>query len=197
MEGKGPGAGDVVKLDVILAGRDGVALDTAVCRMIHLPVADVKYLAKAEAQGLGTTDLDSVSFAGRSIDSMSRPFKRANTSLTALPIPRFLAGWLGAALSKAAIRFDPEKCTLCGTCWKNCPGSAIEPPQEKTKGAVPVWKPDKCIVCYCCAELCPYEAIDFELSFFRNLFLSRGGALLAGAGMLFALIAAWLISMLF
>jgi uncharacterized protein (DUF362 family)/Pyruvate/2-oxoacid:ferredoxin oxidoreductase delta subunit len=197
MEGKGPGAGDVVKHDVILAGRDGVALDTAVCRMIHLPPRDVKYLAKAEAQGLGTTDLDFVSFAGLSIDSVSRPFKRANTSLTALPIPRFLADWLGAALSKATIRFDPEKCTLCGTCWKNCPGSAIEPPREKKNGAVPVWNRDKCIVCYCCAELCPYEAIDFELRFFKNLFLSPGGAAMAGAGVLVLLIAGWLLSLLF
>jgi len=57
-EGNGPSAGDVVKLDLILAGYDPVALDTLVCKIIGLDPDRVLYLAKAEAKGLGSMALE-------------------------------------------------------------------------------------------------------------------------------------------
>ncbi|MHA1459064.1 MAG: DUF362 domain-containing protein, partial [Promethearchaeota archaeon] len=46
MEGKGPSSGDAVKLDLILAGYDPVALDSVVCKIIGFDPSEVLYLAK-------------------------------------------------------------------------------------------------------------------------------------------------------
>ncbi|MHA1507983.1 MAG: DUF362 domain-containing protein [Promethearchaeota archaeon] len=60
MEGKGPSSGDAVKLDLILAGYDPVALDSVVCKIIGFDPSEVLYLAKAEQKELGSTDLEKV-----------------------------------------------------------------------------------------------------------------------------------------
>ncbi|MHA1803406.1 MAG: DUF362 domain-containing protein [Promethearchaeota archaeon] len=171
-EGAGPSKGDVVKLNLILAGFDGVALDSVVCKLIGINIDDVKYIKKAEKKGLGTTNLDHVEILGESIENVSRKFKLPFTTPISVPLPRFLSNFVGNTLFKASVKFNPKKCKLCSTCWTSCPVDAIKPPAIRRLGNVPSWNRKKCITCYCCAELCPHEAIDFKVDYLKNVFLS-------------------------
>jgi len=181
-EGDGPSAGDVVKLDLILAGYDPVALDSLVCKIIGLDPDRVLYLAKAEAKGLGSMALDEFEIIGESIASVRHPFKIPGDKKWSIPFPfpKFLTNYAGRTLFRSTIHFDKSKCRLCGTCWENCPVDAISEPKEMKPGKkVPVWNSSKCITCYCCAELCPCEAVDFKINIPKNILLSWfGGAIL-------------------
>lgn len=171
-EGNGPSAGDVVKLDIILAGYDPVALDTAVCEIIGLDHDEVLYIGKAREKGLGTSDLENFEILGKSISDVKRKFKIPKT-IPVAPLPKFLGKYVGKVLFRSSIKFDKSKCKLCSTCWKNCPVGAISPPKVLKQGKyVPKWDKSTCITCYCCAELCPYEAVDFKINVIKNVLTS-------------------------
>ncbi len=174
-EGKGPSSGDVVKLDIILAGYDGVALDSAVCKIIGFNPSEILYLEKAEKKKLGTTDLESVEFLGEPIDSVFRQFKRPKLKPISMPLPKWLADYIGKTIFKASVKFNRDKCKLCATCWNNCPVNAITPPKELKKGNIPIWDKKKCITCFCCVELCPHEAVKFKLNYIKNALFSWMG----------------------
>jgi uncharacterized protein (DUF362 family)/Pyruvate/2-oxoacid:ferredoxin oxidoreductase delta subunit len=181
MEGNGPSAGKIVKLDIVLAGFDGVAIDSTVCKIIDINPRNVKYLAFAEQKGLGTTNYEKIESRGEKIDNVQRKFKiPATIKPISAWLPRRLADYLARRAFKATITFDNEKCRLCGTCWKNCPVKAIDPPEEMKKGNVPTWDKKKCITCFCCAELCPYHAVDAKIHLVRNLIFSWFGLMLFG-----------------
>jgi uncharacterized protein (DUF362 family)/Pyruvate/2-oxoacid:ferredoxin oxidoreductase delta subunit len=193
-EGRGPAAGDVVKMDLIVAGYDGVAIDTLVSQLIGLDPQKVLYLAKAERQGLGSMDLTQFTFMGDPQASVSRQFKLPSSFSKGVRLPPKVSEFLGTQLFKARIGINPAKCVLCGKCWQNCPVNALTPPENKKIGeTVPLWSADTCITCYCCVELCPEEAIIFKIKPVRNLLRSSVGKWMGivGAGiiLLWALIA--------
>ena len=130
------------------SGFDPVALDTTVCNIIAIDPKKVFYIAKAAKKNLGTTDSAQCGFLGEPIESVKYPFK----------MPKMYK----------SISFDPKKCKQCGTCWKNCPMTAIMPPAILKSGRVPKWDQKKCIMCYCCAELCPYEAVNFKINLVKR-----------------------------
>ncbi|GAI95097.1 unnamed protein product, partial [marine sediment metagenome] len=158
MEGQGPSSGDAVKLDLILAGYDPVALDSVVCKIIGFDPSEVLYLAKAEQKELGSTDLEKVEIIGETIKDVYHKFKRPKLKPISMPLPKWLANYLGKTIFKATVKFNKEECKLCSTCWTNCPVNAINPPEELKKGNIPKWDSKKCITCFCCVELCPHEA---------------------------------------
>ncbi|MFW9938861.1 MAG: DUF362 domain-containing protein [Candidatus Thorarchaeota archaeon] len=171
-EGQGPSSGDVVKLNLILAGYDGVALDTIVCKIIGFDPSDVLYLDKAVQKNLGTMDMDMIEILGEKIESVYRKFKSPKLRPISMPLPKWLADYVGKTIFKATVKFDKEKCKLCSTCWTNCPANAIKPPDKIKKGNTPIWIKKRCITCYCCAELCPHEAVKFKVNFVKNALFS-------------------------
>jgi len=192
-EGQGPSKGDIVKLGIILAGFDGVALDSVICKIIGFDISDVLYLKKAESRNLGTTKLENIELLGEDLESVKRSFKKPKIHPVSIPVPHWLANYIGKTVFKARVEFDKKKCRLCGTCWDNCPVKAINPPEVIKKGNVPKWNKKKCITCYCCVELCPYQAVDFKLNFAKNFMLSWLGLsciiiILAIIGIIFWLI---------
>ena len=60
MEGQGPIAGEPVKLGLIAAGVDPVALDAVATAIMGFDPAEVPYLKYAVERGLGKTDLRSI-----------------------------------------------------------------------------------------------------------------------------------------
>lgn len=193
-EGQGPSAGDVVKMDLVLAGYDGVGLDRVVCEIIELDPQKVKTLEKAREKGIGSTDLNDFEIVGEKIADVQRKFKLPKLTQPGLiKLPKFIRGYLGKLLVKAKVKFDPEKCTCCGTCWKNCPVDAITPPAEIKKGNIPAWNSKKCITCYCCAELCPNEAVEFNVDIIKNLVFSWLGVVVLGGGLVLLLLIIWLL----
>jgi len=171
-EGDGPSKGDVVKMDLILAGFDGVALDSVVSHIIGLNPKEIVHIVKAKERRLGIMDLENIEIIGEPIESVKREFKIPRTKPISMPLPKWLAHYVGKNIFKATVDFDPSKCKLCSTCWENCPVDAISPPEEIKKGNIPNWHKDKCITCYCCAELCPHEAVNFKVSYLKNIFTS-------------------------
>ncbi|MBD3351321.1 MAG: DUF362 domain-containing protein [Candidatus Lokiarchaeota archaeon] len=177
-EGNGPAGGDVVKLDLIIAGYDPVALERVVCEIIDFNYQDIKYIGYAEEKNLGSTKLENIELLGETIEDVKRPFKPPKSRPVSVPLPQWLADYAGKAIFRAEVDFDPEKCRLCSTCWSNCPTQAITPPDKMEKGNIPSWDNEKCITCYCCAELCPYEAVDFKINYVKNVLFSWCGVFL-------------------
>jgi uncharacterized protein (DUF362 family)/Pyruvate/2-oxoacid:ferredoxin oxidoreductase delta subunit len=167
-EGNGPSGGDVVKLDLIMAGYDPIALDTAVCKIIGVPVEKVLYIQKGEERGLGTSDLAKVEVVGETIDGVFRQFKLPKGGGFSAKLPKWLTNYVSKKIFKANLKFSVDKCKLCATCWTNCPVKAIKPPEDLKKGNIPTWDSKKCITCYCCAELCPHEAVEFKIDYLKN-----------------------------
>jgi uncharacterized protein (DUF362 family)/Pyruvate/2-oxoacid:ferredoxin oxidoreductase delta subunit len=174
-EGNGPSAGDVVKLDLILAGYDPVALDTTVCEIIDVKPEKVPYITQAQQKGLGIMDLSLINYPNLIPSAVKRPFKKPSLKPVSVPLPKWFAEYLSKTIFHAQIQFDREKCKLCGTCWNSCPVHAISSPKEMKIGQIPSWDRKKCITCYCCAELCPYEAVAFETNLIKNVLMSWMG----------------------
>jgi uncharacterized protein (DUF362 family)/Pyruvate/2-oxoacid:ferredoxin oxidoreductase delta subunit len=172
-EGQGPSSGDIVKLDLILAGYDAVALDTTVCKIIGFNPKEILYLKKAEGKGLGTTNLMNIRVLGEKIEGVYRKFKPPKVRPVSFPLPKWLANYVGNKIFKATVKFDPKKCKLCATCWSNCPVDAIIPPKELRKGNIPKWNKKRCITCFCCGELCPHQAVNFKINYVKNAILSK------------------------
>ena len=169
-EGNGPTAGEVVKMDIILAGYDPVALDATVCRIVGFNPREVIYLTKAELKGIGNADLDRIEFLGDSIDSVKKKFKRPKNYLISISLLKSFFNYVFNIVFPSTINFNPETCKLCGICWKNCPAQAINPHQIKGNKFPPKLDKNRCIRCYCCVEFCPNEAVDFKINYKRILF---------------------------
>ncbi|MHA1338227.1 MAG: 4Fe-4S binding protein, partial [Promethearchaeota archaeon] len=176
-----------VKLDIIIAGYDPVALDTAICRIIDFNPDDVYYIKKLQEKGFGSAEFE---ILGEPIENIKRMFKKPKSHPVSVPLPKFLAKYVGNVIFRSSIKFDRNKCQLCGTCWKNCPVQAITPPEKRRKSIdIPKWDKNKCITCYCCAELCPYEAVDFKINILKNILTSYLSIIgIGGIGMLIILI---------
>ena len=69
MEGRGPVHGIPVKLDTLIFGRDVLAIDHFIAKLIGVNPDKVKYFTEAKKRGLGTTDYVVV---GAGIDSVSK-----------------------------------------------------------------------------------------------------------------------------
>jgi uncharacterized protein (DUF362 family) len=54
MEGQGPLEGDLVELDLLLAGEDPVAVDHCACRAVGIDPETISHLVLAEKKGIGT-----------------------------------------------------------------------------------------------------------------------------------------------
>jgi uncharacterized protein (DUF362 family) len=75
MEGSGPVDGDPVRMDLIVAGKDVVAVDATCCRVMGFDPHRVKHIRRAFERGLG--ELDNVDVIGERIDDVKRAFKGA------------------------------------------------------------------------------------------------------------------------
>ncbi len=76
MEGRGPVGGIPVKMNTLIFGRDAVAVDHLLARIIGVNPDKVKYLNEAKKRGLGTTDYQIV---GANLKDVERPFVCAPT----------------------------------------------------------------------------------------------------------------------
>ncbi|MEJ2657589.1 MAG: DUF362 domain-containing protein [Desulfobacterales bacterium] len=142
MEGQGPGSGDPVKMDLVLASTDHVALDISVCRILGIEPVGIPVLKRAKVRGLWPERIDYP--IQRPENVAYKGFKLPNTAdhlLTGKKPPR-----------KSPVITD--KCTACGDCENICPKNAV-----KVQGRKAAVTYSKCIRCFCCHEVCPEDAI--------------------------------------
>lgn len=147
MEGDGPTTGIPVKTGMILASRDGIALDDYACKITKLDNVPTNYIASKKGLLRKYTPVGD------------------HPKVTALRKPSaFLAKIVGLSprrltqtIGKVTIKINPHKCHKCGLCQNHCPVKAIN--NFKIDSV-------RCISCYCCNEICPYRAVQIKLSTF-------------------------------
>ena len=70
MEGYGPHSGTPVEFDCIVAGKDLVAVDATVCRMVGLPIEKVDFFDAALEKGLGNFADEAIEVRGNPIEEV-------------------------------------------------------------------------------------------------------------------------------
>jgi len=70
-------SGNPVKMDLVIAGTNPVAVDAVGSAVMGIPPTDVKHLILAEKKGLGTCDLEKVSVLGEPVERVKREFRRS------------------------------------------------------------------------------------------------------------------------
>lgn len=76
-EGQGPVNGRPVKMDLILAGRDIVAVDAVTTAVMGYEPWRIRHLAMAGEHNLGEMNLKKIAIKGQAIESVRRPFDPA------------------------------------------------------------------------------------------------------------------------
>ncbi|MBS3975220.1 MAG: DUF362 domain-containing protein [Syntrophomonadaceae bacterium] len=77
-EGLGPVFGIPVEMDLILAGRDLVAVDTVCSKIMGFEPEELLITANAANRGLGTMNMEEIEVVGCSIPEVYRRFKRSS-----------------------------------------------------------------------------------------------------------------------
>jgi uncharacterized protein (DUF362 family) len=142
MQGQGPGSGDPVKMDLVLASTDCVAMDISVCKILGIEPVGIPALKRAKVRGLWPDKIDYPILSPGAV--AYKGFRLPNTAnhlLTGKKPPR-----------KSPV--ITEKCTACGDCETICPKAAV-----RVKGRKAAVTYTKCIRCFCCHEVCPEDAI--------------------------------------
>ncbi len=142
MQGQGPGGGDPVKLGLLLASTDPVAMDIAVCRTLGIEPVGIPVLKRAKIRKLWPERIDYPILKPK--DVFYKGFKLPSTAdhlLTGKRHPK-----------KSPIITD--KCIGCKECEEICPKGAV-----KVNGEVAKLDYSNCIRCFCCHEVCPENAI--------------------------------------
>jgi uncharacterized protein (DUF362 family) len=80
MEGDGPGAGPVVKMDVIVAGANPLATDMVAADLMGFKAHKVPTFTRARKAGMEPTSLDEIEIRGISRDEARRKFAKPNVA---------------------------------------------------------------------------------------------------------------------
>ncbi|MBM3250027.1 MAG: DUF362 domain-containing protein [Candidatus Omnitrophica bacterium] len=160
MEGEGPATGGKLRsLGLVLAGKDAVALDAVMARIMGIEPMDLLTVREAALRGLGEAGLKRITCLGERLEDLKiEPFLLPPPSLLRSRIPRPVVN-----LAKRLIRYYPcleaDNCVACATCIKACPQNAIT-----LKGRRVSFNYSRCIACFCCQEVCPHAAIKIRRS---------------------------------
>lgn len=73
-------SGNPVEMNLVIAGRDPVAVDAVAAAVMGVSPGAVKHLRYAEQRGLGTCDLNQIEVVGEPIERVRRKFRRSLSS---------------------------------------------------------------------------------------------------------------------
>jgi uncharacterized protein (DUF362 family) len=91
LEGMGPaGLGDPANLGLIVAGKDPVAVDTAICHITQLKVP--RHITEAARLGIGEGDMNKITIIGEEIAVVHKKFQPATGRLSPHPNIELLDG---------------------------------------------------------------------------------------------------------
>jgi len=158
MEGNGPNGGTPRPVGLLLASRDGVAVDAVAGAIMGYAEQEVQTTRLAHERGLGVGRLDGITVLGGRpeefvVPDFRKPFSYRRSFLFAL-IPAALARWFLRHAASYHSEVDPDRCVRCLQCVENCPSGAL----SEISGRI-VCDRARCIACYCCEEVCDYDAV--------------------------------------
>ena len=146
----GPAAnGEPRRTGVLMASRNGAALDVSACRMIGFDPLWVPAVEEAARRGL--VSIDRIRVRG---DLPLVPYERAPES----PPPKGILGKIDDYVFDQFIvrpRVDEGACDGCGACVEKCAVKGV----VAGPGGMPRVNYRACIYCYCCEEYCPRGAV--------------------------------------
>jgi len=160
MEGdEGPSYGDPVNTGLILIGKDGVAVDAVVSKVMGYEPKHIPTIKFAIQKYLGEGDLENIKIVGdfKEVQQIIYPGFKKNSLFNFLNTFKNEKDFGKAYIYKVSI--DSSKCNLCMTCYNSCPVGAIVFDKSEKKLRV---VEDKCIHCYTCHEVCPHGAIKLN-----------------------------------
>lgn len=168
MEGDGPASGDPIKLGLLIAGVNPVAVDVVAGRLAGIP-ADLLHIGReAVSMGLPGSTIDDILLCGVPLEAIPEVHFRLPAGLDVqFGLPPFMAKALKSHLTSYPAA-DRKTCVLCGVCRDACPPGAI----TIQNSALSVDNA-RCIRCWCCRELCPHGAMRIK----RGLLLKTLGLL--------------------
>jgi len=159
MEGNGPGSGSPVSLGLILASRDALSLDQAVCDLLRIPRRSLMTNRVAFGRGLGkdSSGKDFIEIVGEKTEHVRLPdFHFPTLSRIDWSLPRFIKRALKGALTGKPV-IDRRLCKNCQQCVEICPPKAL-----RANGEILSFDYGRCIRCFCCLEVCPEGAIAIQ-----------------------------------
>ena len=164
MEGDGPAAGDLRDVGLLMAGTDGVAVDSVFSSLIGQNPFNLLTTEKAYRRGLGEIDLNNIEILGEKIeDNFIKRFKLPR-SKAYMKLPKGFIKIL-ANFIKFAPYINGKVCKKCMVCQKTCPVSAITITENINSIDY-----KKCIRCMCCHEVCPDRAIGLKRNILARVF---------------------------
>lgn len=179
MEGNGPASGDPVKMNVIMASTDPVALDTAFCNLIGLDQKLVATNIAGVEAGVGTIneDIIDVYVSGLpmvpdgSLTNLDNMYELIGNRDFAVERGKDFKGhFKGFKLLFQFLDKKPvvlrDKCLGCGICVEACP---VEEKAIFVIDKKATYEYSRCIKCYCCQEMCPEKAIVVKRSLIARI----------------------------
>jgi uncharacterized protein (DUF362 family)/Pyruvate/2-oxoacid:ferredoxin oxidoreductase delta subunit len=162
MEGEGPAAGRCRTTGIVVAGRDGVAVDAVSSAIIGFNPLNIFTTLEAHRRGLGQGQLSQIEIRGEDLESVRvENFEHSAVALGLLrrKIPARLFSFIYNYLALTPVVVD-GRCTGCQECIDICPAAAAKNRDGKA------WLDQTaCIHCMCCHEVCRFEAIRVRKSF--------------------------------
>ncbi len=159
LEGEGPSAGAPKSVGVILASRDGVAVDAVASSIVGYNPLQIFTLSEAEKRNIGAGDLSRIEIRGEDIALIRIQDFRHSAAAVRLfrwKLPAFLYAYIQAQLALIP-EVKPNVCTACQECVGICPAAAVI-----LAGRTARVDESKCLHCLCCHEVCPYQAIRLK-----------------------------------
>ena len=159
IEGNGPcHGGQLRKVDRLLAGKDPLAVDSVMAKMMGVDPAILPVQREALVRGIGVLDESKIDVEGDffKIPDFKMPVTFLATTLDEESLDElrnlYPPNMMATRTEVKPVR-DDDKCTNCGDCETNCPPEALalEPDFHIN---------DECIACYCCVELCSEGAME-------------------------------------
>lgn len=151
MEGDGPGrSGTPRHLGYLIAGKDALAIDSIICRIVGLDPHKLPTNKAALALGYSPAPyvLDGPDYK---TDNFRLP---RQTPL--IYGPRQMHGLIRRLLI-ARPRLNKSKCNGCNLCSAYCPARIITVAKRRPSIAY-----GQCIRCFCCVEICPEGALTMR-----------------------------------